>query len=100
MGTPGWEPVWYTKFSRIPGVYRPIASLRCRSHRLNIECMDWSGRDKNKSDYHVRFFDSCPNRIEEEYHFLVECLRYAQLTGRLLPSGFTSGVPMVKIIKY
>ena len=62
-----------------PPVRQSVTKLRFSNHSLNIE----TGRHK-KIPKHLRFCPSCPNSIESEIHFLIECKTYSTLRGEIL----------------
>jgi len=59
-------------------IRKAITQLRISSHKLNIE----TGRYYNVAP-DQRFCPFCPKHIEDEFHFLMECSRYAILRNEL-----------------
>ena len=63
---------------------RALSKFRCSSHILAIE----KGRH-NKIDYNDRLCKYCKrngiNKVEDEYHVLLECSKYTMIRERLLP---------------
>ena len=58
---------------RYSNVWRNYTKLRVSNHILNIE----KGRH-NKIPKELRFCPFCPNQIESEIHFLIECNSYKE----------------------
>jgi hypothetical protein len=62
-----------------PGIRRSYTKFRLSNHSLNIE----KGRHKNIPK-ELRFCPFCPNQVETEIHFLIECRIYKTLKEDLI----------------
>jgi hypothetical protein len=57
---------------------RTVSKFRLSNHNLNIE----KGRHKGIPK-ELRFCPFCPNKVETETHFLIECLKYRHLRDEM-----------------
>ena len=62
-----------------PPIRQSVTKLRLSNHKLNIE----TGRHKNQPK-HLRFCPFCPNYVESEVHFLIECNTYKTLRQQII----------------
>ncbi len=62
---------------------RKIAQMRISAHKLKIETDRFSGKNQYKAPEY-RTCDHCNlNKIEDEFHFIIECPMYKQLRDNL-----------------
>ena len=73
----------YLDILKIPKFRNTLSSLRIFCHMLEIE----KGRHRD-IDRFFRKCRFCPNRIEEEYHFLLLCKQYEALRCDYLPNKY------------
>ena len=80
----------------IPCKYR-IAWTRLivSSHRLRVETGRW---ERPVVQYESRLCHVC-HKLDDEYHFLLECDRYAELRARLIPRYYWVRASMYKCIQ-
>ena len=64
---------------------KTIAKFRLSSHSLNIETGRW--HKPKPIERELRFCPWCPTKIEDEFHFILECPKYEQLRRTHLPSN-------------
>ena len=62
-----------------------LSRLRLSSHRLEIETGRWAR--PNSTPIENRLCTSC-QKLEDEYHFVLECVRYNELRRTLIPNYY------------
>ena len=73
-----------------------LTRLRVSSHRLRIESGRWS--KPNPTPVEQRTCIVC-NRLEDEYHFVIECNLYTDLRVKYIPSYYRNRPNMQKFIE-
>ena len=72
-----------------------LTRLIVSSHRLGVETGRW---ERPVVQHESRVCHVC-HKLEDGYHFLLECDRYAELTERLIPRYYWVRTPMYKCIQ-
>lgn len=73
-----------------------LTQLRTRNNRLNVECGSWV---RPPIPYERRYCQFCPNKLEDEYHFVIECNQYIVIRKRYLPRYYIVNPNMLKFIE-
>ena len=73
-----------------------LTGLRISSHRLRIESGRWS--KPNPTPVEQRLCIVC-NRLEDEYHFVIECNLYTDLRVKYIPLYYRNRPNMQTIIE-
>ena len=75
-----------------------IASTRLlvSSHKLHVETERWEHPVTSPDERHCRV---CVNKIEDGFHFLVECDLYRAIRRRLIPKYFWARPAMYKVVE-
>jgi hypothetical protein len=71
-----------------------FSRLLLSSHRLSIESGRWNRPITPACNRYCPF---CPNSIEDEYHFIIECRLYTDLRRKLIPIYYTRNASMAKL---
>ena len=73
-----------------------LTRLIVSSHKLRIETGRWTNPVTPREE---RFCPHCPrNKIEDEYHFLFECILYNELRKRFIPTYYWKRPSMFKLV--
>ena len=73
-----------------------LTRLRLSSHRLEVEVGRWA--KPNAIAFENRLCSTC-EKLEDEFHFILECTRYIDLRNSLIPKYFRSRPNMYKLIE-
>ena len=84
---------WYLEHLTDPSIYRSIAAIRLRNHRLSVETGSWDG-----TDFNARLCTQC-NILEDEFHFVLQCTRYNALRHKFIHSDHSTRPNMLKFIQ-
>ena len=88
-----FQCAWYLCNLTDPSLYRSIASIRLRSTRLAVEVGGWSG-----VDFNARVCYDC-NKLEDEFHLIVECVRYQHLREQFIDKRVYTKPSMFKLLE-
>ena len=86
----------YLELIQVKSHRESLCRLVTSSHTLHIESGRWNRNPTVPRDR--RFCFHCPNKIEDEFHFVFECPLYNQLRSQLIPSYFRNRPSMFKFI--
>ena len=87
------EPTWYIANVTDPHIYRNIAAIRLRNHRLKVEVGSW-----DNIIFANRLCPEC-QKLEDEFHMLFECTNYHALRVKFIDTYFTTNPSMQKTIE-
>ena len=90
------QHMFHRQLDIIPCNYRiALTRLIVSSHRLRVETGRW---ERPVVQYESRLCHVC-HKLDDEYHFLLECDRYAELRARLIPRYYWVRASMYKCIQ-
>jgi hypothetical protein len=75
---------------------KALTKLIVSSHNLRIESGRW---ERPTPPANERMCHFCLDKIEDEYHFLLECPNYANERSRLMPKYFRTRTSMYKCVE-
>lgn len=92
-----FKPQFYlTNIPRVQYKYAMV-NLRLRNNRLRVETGSWTG--PGATTYHQRLCLMCEeNQIEDEYHFVMVCVYYAELRCLHIPRYYRARPSMQKFV--
>jgi hypothetical protein len=73
-----------------------LIRLILSSHHLKIETGRWT---RPPTERHRRYCDNCPEKIEDEFHFIFECSLYTEIRNRFIPNYYRRNPSMFKLIR-
>ena len=85
---------FYLKSVNISKFRQSLSKLRMSSHRLQVEAGRWS--KPNPTPHNERKCLVC-NKIEDEFHFLLECQLYTDIRHKFISQYYTRNPSMIKL---
>ena len=73
-----------------------LTRLSVSSHKLHVETGRWERPVTSPDERYCRV---CVNKIEDDFHFLVECDLYKEIRRRLIPKYFWARPSMYKVLE-
>ena len=90
------QRIFHRPLDIIPCKHRiALTRLIVSSHCLRVETGSW---ERPLVQYESRLCHVC-HKLDDEYHFLLECDRYAELRARLIPRYYWVRASMYKCIQ-
>jgi hypothetical protein len=72
-----------------------LTRLIVSSHRLRVETGRW---ERPVVPPESRYCPSCPGKIEDEFHLILECTRFTNDRKRLIPKYYWHRPSMIKVV--
>ena len=84
--------------SKVTAIQHRISMSRLivSSHSLHVETGRW--RRPNPTPPEERFCPNCPRKIEDEYHFIMECTLNSELRKKFIPKKFWDRPSMQNLV--
>ena len=93
---PSFELSCYLNLIYVKGHRIALCRLLTSSHTLHVESGRW--RRNPALPREQRFCFNCPNKLEDEFHFIFECPVYSILRRQLIPRYYRERPSMFKFI--
>ena len=88
----------YLSFIKVKGHRIALCRLLTSSHSLHVESGRW--RRNPVLPRERRFCYNCPGKVEDEFHFILECPAYNMLRRQLIPRYYRDHPSMFKLIHF